>query len=42
LPKAYEKEGAYEDKTMIEKGLHMQKVRKKGPPKIKMNDIDPS
>ncbi len=41
MPGAYEKEGVYEGKTMIENGLQIQKVRKKGPTKIKMNDMEP-
>jgi hypothetical protein len=30
VPRGYEKEGAYEGKTMIERGLHMQKNKGKG------------
>jgi hypothetical protein len=40
VPRAYEKEGAYEGKTMIERGLHLLIVRKKGPTKVKMKAID--
>jgi hypothetical protein len=40
VPRAYEKEGAYERKTMIESCLHMQKVRKKGPMMVKMKAMD--
>ncbi len=31
MRRAYEKDGAYRGKTIIERGLHLQKVRKKGP-----------
>jgi hypothetical protein len=40
VPRAYEKEGAYEGKTMGERGLHMQKVREKGPTMVKMKAMD--
>jgi hypothetical protein len=41
VPRPYEKEGAYEGKTMIERGIHIQKVREKGPTMVKMKAMDP-
>jgi hypothetical protein len=41
VPRACEKVGAYDGKTRIKRGLHMQKVRKMGPTKVKMKATDP-
>jgi hypothetical protein len=41
VPRAYEKAGACKGKTMIERDLLMQKVKEKGPMKVKMKAMDP-
>jgi hypothetical protein len=41
VPRAYEDEGAYEGKKIIEGPYKGKKMRKKGPTKVKMKEIDP-
>jgi hypothetical protein len=41
VPRAHEKEGAYKGTKMIRRDLLMQKVKEKGPTKVKMKAMDP-
>jgi hypothetical protein len=41
VPRAYEDEGVYEGKKIIERDQQREKMRKKGPTKVKIKGIDP-